>query len=130
MDEGKHALEVMGAGFPIHQQMVMLRRDTSITIDLEAATARASAGDLRVSAKTVTGDFPACQVKLNGAEAGALPGLRLPVRAGLYEIELVPSAGLKVDSLQFEGKTYPGAKARINVPPTSRSFARYYLNTK
>lgn len=130
VEEGRHRLEAMTAGLPIYSQPFFLRGDTTISVDLEAVFDRAIPGDLRVSAKSSQGDFPACQIKVNGADAGMLPGLRLPLKAGLYEVELMPPGGLQVDSLQFEGTMFPGARARIDVPPRSRSFARYYLSLK
>jgi len=105
-----------------------LKGDTTITVDLEERSAHLTRGDLRVSARSSTGDFPPCRVIINGADAGEVPGLRLPLKAGEYEIELTPPAHLRVDSLVFQGLSTHGATARIEVPPASRSFARFYLS--
>lgn len=128
LDEGTHRLDVMAPGYPIVSDKFQLKGDTTITVDLVARSAGLPQGELRVSARTATGDFPPCQVRINGADAGVLPGLWLPLKTGSYEIELIPPRHLRVDSLQFEGTRTSGAKARIKVPPTSRSFARFFLS--
>lgn len=130
IEEGVHRLEAIGPGFPIVVERFKLRRDTTITVDLAVRSAGLVEGDLRVSAKSETGEFPPCQVKINGREAGLLPGLRLPLKTGAYEIELVPPGNLQVDSLQFEGDSFEGSRARIKVPPASRSFARFFLSAR
>jgi serine/threonine protein kinase len=128
LEEGYHRLEVMAAGFPMVTERFQLKGDTTITVDLEARSAHLALGDLRISARAKTGEFPPCRVKINGAAAGMVPGLRLPLKAGEYEIELTPPAHMRVDSLVFQGLCTRGGVARIQVPPQSRSFARFYLS--
>jgi hypothetical protein len=128
LDEGTHRLDVMAPGYPIVSDKFQLKGDTTITVDLVARSAGLPQGELRVSARSARGDFPPCQVRINGADAGVLPGLWLPLKTGSYEIELIPPRHLRVDSLQFEGTRTGGPIARIKVPPTSRSFARFFLS--
>jgi len=125
--EGPHRIEVMGPGFPIIQDNLYVTRDTTLTYDLVAASRDLAAGDLRASARTAANDFPPCEVYVNGASEGTVPGFRKELKAGLYEIELRPESGYRVDSVEFLGAVYRGDRARIRVPASKRSFARFYL---
>jgi serine/threonine-protein kinase len=127
LDEGVHRLVAMGAGYPMVSEPFNLRGDTTIWIDLAARAANLDEGDLRVFAKTAEGAFPACRVKINGADAGGLPGLRLRLKEGTYMIEVVPVGDQRVDSLQFEGETFAGTSGRVKVRAGASSFARFFL---
>ena len=46
----------------------------------------------------------------------------------IYEIELVPADGYRVDSLNYVGEVFGRDRARIRVRPNRRTFARFYLS--
>ena len=126
--EGRHSIEAMGAGYPIYRDDFYLLGDTAFTVDLEGWSANFARADLRASARTVDDDFPRCEVYINGALAGHVPGFRQELRAGAYEIELVPADGYRVDSLKYVDEVFGGDRARIRVRPNRRTFARFYLS--
>ena len=127
---GPHRIEAMGPGFPIYRDDFYVGGDTSFTIDLNRWSSSFATGDLRASAKTADDDFPQCDIYINGGPVGSVPGFRQEVRAGLYEIEIKPPPGYRVDSMRYIGELFFNAAAVIRVPPGKRTFARYYLSRR
>jgi serine/threonine-protein kinase len=130
LQEGPHRIEAMAPGFPIYRDDFYVTGDTSFAIDLAAWSRHFAVGDLRASARTADQTFPDCEVYVNGYLEGEVPGFRKELRAGLYEIELRPGNAYRVDSLRYIGEVFRGPKARIQVPPSKRTFARFYLTKK
>jgi serine/threonine-protein kinase len=128
--EGSHKLEAMGPGFPIYQDNIYVSGDTSFAIDLAGAARDMALGDLRASAKTTSDEFPPCEIYVNGSLEGSVPGFRKELKAGLYEIELRPPQGYRVDSLEYLDDRFRGAKARVRVPVGKRTFAKFYLTKR